>query len=48
MRLFIARIRLRDGTRIALTILAASSCAAILIAQDTYGEALQVCSARPA
>ena len=47
MRAFVTRCRLRNGVHLVLTVLATSSCHAIVIAQDTFGEALQVCSARP-
>jgi hypothetical protein len=48
MRAFITRCRLRNGVSVVLTVIATSSCSAIVIAQDTFGDALQVCSARPA
>lgn len=47
MRAFLTKCRLRNGARVVLTILATSSCQAIVIAQDTFGDALHVCSARP-
>lgn len=39
---------LRNGTRGVLDLIASSSCAAILTALDTFGDALRSCSARRA
>lgn len=47
MRAFLTKCRMRNGACVVLTVVASSSCAAIVIALDTFGEALQVCSARP-
>lgn len=47
LRAFSARYTLRNGTAGVLTLLAHSSCAAILIAIDTFGTQLRTCSALP-
>lgn len=47
MRAFLLRYALRNGTRGELTVIERSSCAAIVQALDTFGEALRSCSARP-
>jgi len=41
------RYTLRNGARGVLTVLASSSCAAILTALDVFGDALHTCSVRP-
>lgn len=48
MRRFIATYTLADGTRGRLDVLARSSCEAVVAAIDAFGEALRLCSARPA
>lgn len=47
MTTYLARYTLRNGVQGVLTLIAGSSCAAILIAIDTFGEQLRCCSARP-
>lgn len=47
MRAFLTKCRLRNGVSLVLTVITTSSCSAIVIAQDTFGDALRVCSARP-
>ena len=46
-RAFSARYTLRNGSGGVLVLLATSSCAAILIAIDTFGTRLRTCSALP-
>lgn len=48
MSTYQARYTLRNGAVGVLTLLASSSCGAILIAIDTFGEQLRTCSARRA
>lgn len=48
MRTYLARCTLRNGARTTLHVLATSSCAAILVAIDTFGETLRTCSCKPA
>lgn len=47
MKLYHARYTLRNGTCGALTLLAASSCAAVVMVLDTFGESLRTCAVRP-
>jgi len=47
-RHFLAAYKLRNGARGTLDVLAASSCDAIVVALDLFGDALQMASARPA
>ena len=47
MKTYLTRYTLRNGTAGVLTLIAASSCAAILIAIDLFGEQLRTCSSRP-
>ena len=47
MTTYLARYTLRNGVQGVLTLIAGSSCAAILIAIDIFGEQLRTCSARP-
>jgi len=47
MRAYLASYVLRNGQRGELTLIAASSCAAIVQAIDHFGELLRTCSARP-
>lgn len=47
MKTYLARYTLRNGVRGTLTIIATSSCAAILTTLDTFGEQVRCCSARP-
>jgi hypothetical protein len=44
---YTCRYTLRNGARGVLTILASSSCAALISAMDHLGDALRTCSARP-
>lgn len=47
-RHFIASYVLRNGARGALSVMADSSCSAVLIALDQFGERIQRLSVRPA
>jgi hypothetical protein len=47
MKAYRTRYQLHDGSRGVMTVLATSSCAAILAVHDTFGLQLRVCSARP-
>lgn len=48
MNTYFARYTLRDGGRGVLTVIASSSCAAVVVAIDLFGDALRKCSVRPA
>ena len=48
MNTYFARYTLRNGGRGVLTVIATSSCAAVMVAIDTFGDALRKCSVRPA
>lgn len=48
MQRFLARYTLRNGARGVLHVLALCSCDVVVVALDTFGEALRTCSVRPA
>ena len=48
MSTYLARYTLRNGARGVLHVIATSSCHAVIVAIDTFGDALRTCSVRPA
>ena len=48
MTVYLVRYTLRNGTRAVLHVPTTSSCAAVIVALDTCGDALRTCSVRPA
>jgi hypothetical protein len=48
MKSYLVKYRLRNGVRGMLTVLARSTCEALITVTDMFDEQLQMCSGRPA